>query len=491
MIKTMEGYNMGKTSGVIQRSLFWSGGSEIAVKLIVPISNMILARILTPGDFGVLAVCNMVISFIDIITDAGFGKYLVQHNFQNDSEKDKCANVAFWSNLTLSGIIWLLIIIFRKQIALLLGGIEYSTVISVACIQLVFTSMVSIQMGLLRRNFQFKKLFIARVAVALIPLVVTVPLAYLTRSYWALVIGNISGSIVNAIILTLISTWRPKLFYSIVLLKQMLSFSLWTLCEALAHWLIFWIDTFIVGQIYSSYYLGIYKNSANMIMSLIGMITAALSPVLLSVLSRIKNDKDFFCIFLNLEKIVTYLLIPVGIGVFFYRDVATDILFGSQWSDASNIIGVWALMMVISVIIYSFPAEAYKAKGIPKILFFYQLSYLIFLIPVCWISANVGFWTFVYARALSILEQLIMCFVFMKLFLHWKIKYFVLNLIKPLLAGSCVVVLCLIFRLFMPEGLFFQLISIASIALIYFFILRMFFFGDITNVMEMLKNEKL
>ena len=482
---------MKKDTGVIQRSLFWSGGSEIAVKLIVPISNMILARILTPEDFGVLAICNMVVSFVDIITDAGFGKYLVQHDFENEEEKNNCASVAFWSNLVLSIFMWFIVIINRELIAQLLGEGEYATVISVACIQLVFTSVVSIQMGLLRRNFQFQKLFIARVSVALVPLAVTVPLAIITKSYWALIIGNISGSIVNAVILTFNSGWYPKLYYSINLLKQMFSFSFWTLCEALAHWLIFWVDTFIAGRFFSSYYLGIYKNSANMVMSLIGMITAALSPVLLSVLSRIKDDNEFCNIFLHIEKIVAYILFPIGIGVFFYRDTATAIIFGSQWTEAANIVGVWALMMVVSVVIYSFPAEAYKAKGIPKILFFYQLSYLIFLVPVCWISAQKDFWTFVYARAFSIMEQVIICGVFMNLFLHWKVSKFVINLINPFLASCCIVILCIIFRSCVPEKIIFELISIIFIALIYFGIIVFMFKRDICISLDIIRKKKL
>ena len=203
----------------IQKSVFWSGGAEIAVKLISPVTNMILARILAPEAFGVLAICNMIISFIDIITDAGFSKYLVQHDFSNEEEKEHYANVAFWSNLAVSFLMWGIVVLNRNQIARLLGGPEYASVISIACMQLVFTSMVSIQMGLLRRDFMFKKLFIARTGVALVPLIVTVPLAMLTHSYWALVIGNISGSVLNALILVLCSKWKPSFFYSFAILK--------------------------------------------------------------------------------------------------------------------------------------------------------------------------------------------------------------------------------------------------------------------------------
>lgn len=480
-----------KKAGTIQKSLFWSGSSEIAVKLIVPISNMLLARILTPEAFGVLAISILVISFLDIITDAGFGKYLVQYDFRDEKERDECANVAFWSNLVFSFFLCGILIINSEWIAELLGGSEYSAVISVASLQLVFTSMVSIQMGLMRRDFQFKKLFVARISVALVPLVVTVPLAIITKSYWALIIGNISASVVNAIILFLGSKWRPRLFYSFKLLKKMFSFSFWSLCEALAHWSIFWVDTFIVLQFYSNYYLGIYKNSSNMILSLFGMITAAISPVLLSVLSRIKNENEFFSIFLHIEKIIMYILFPMGVGIFFYKETITTILFGSKWIEASNIIGAWALMMVVSVVIYSFPAEALKAKGIPKVLFFYQLSYIVFLVPVCIIAAKIDFWTFVYVRALSIAEQFVICLVILKKVLHWNISVFIKNMLKPILASFTVVILCTIFKSIFPESFMFHILSIIMIIVIYFVILFVFFKKDLLLSLKVIQEKRI
>ena len=66
----------------------WSFFSEIAAKFVTPITNMLLARILTPDAFGVLAICNMLVSFVDIITDAGFGKYLVQADIELEEEKN-------------------------------------------------------------------------------------------------------------------------------------------------------------------------------------------------------------------------------------------------------------------------------------------------------------------------------------------------------------------------------------------------------------------
>ena len=258
--------------GVVKTSVTWSFFSELIAKLISPIINIILARILVPSDFGVVAVCNMVVSFVDIITDAGFSKYLVQHEFVDEKEKDESATVAFWTNLLISIFLWVIIFINAKSISMLMGNINYHKVLPIACLQLILTSFSSIQMGLLRREFSFKKLFYVRLVVAFAPLVITLPIAFIFRSYWALIIGNLSAAFLNSLLLFIVSKWKPKLFYSFALLKQMISYSAWSIAEALAHWLIFWVDIFIVGKMFDDYYLGIYKNCSNMIFSLMSMI---------------------------------------------------------------------------------------------------------------------------------------------------------------------------------------------------------------------------
>ena len=77
----------------------WSAISEVMGKLVGPVSSMILARLLTPEAFGVVATLNMVITFAEIFTDAGFQKYLIQQPFKDADDCDKDTNVAFWTNL--------------------------------------------------------------------------------------------------------------------------------------------------------------------------------------------------------------------------------------------------------------------------------------------------------------------------------------------------------------------------------------------------------
>ena len=94
---------MGKIdSNRIVSATKWSAVTEIAAKLVAPLTNMALARLLTPDAFGVIATITMIVSFVEVFTDAGFQKYLVQHEFKDETDREQSTCVAFWSNLSLS-----------------------------------------------------------------------------------------------------------------------------------------------------------------------------------------------------------------------------------------------------------------------------------------------------------------------------------------------------------------------------------------------------
>lgn len=460
---------------VVRRSIQWSGLAEIGNKLILPVSTMLLARILTPADFGVVAICNMLIFFADIISDAGFGKYLVQTDFTNDEDRVRCSNVAFWSHMALALFIWVVVLVYRLPIACVLGCAEYANIIAIACIQLVAMSVSSVPLALLRRKFEFKKIFYVRMMTAIVPLVITIPMALVLRSYWALIIGNIVSATVSAIFLLVLSKWHPKLYYSWSILHRMFSFSFWSLCEALAHWAIFWFDTFLVSHCFMSYYLGLYKNSTHIMISLFGVITATVSPVLLSVLSRMKyNEKSSFEMISNIEKLTSYLLFPIGIITYFYRQFAVMVMFGEEWIEAANIVGAWALMMVVSVVIYTFPAEAFKSRGIPKYLFCYQLSYLALLVPLCCYAIAIDFWTFVYARALGVLLQVVLFLLFFYKFIHWSRRRFIQSLTKPIVSSIVLAAFCFVFHNKAADNVWFELISLLVSLAVYLIVLFLF-----------------
>lgn len=452
----------------------WSSITEIVVKLISPIINMILARVIAPEEFGVVATATMIVSFADMFSDAGFQKYLVQHDFTDEKEKNDNANVAFWTNLTISLTICSIIFIFREPLASMVGNSGLGDVVFIASLQLILTAFSSIQMALYRREFDFKTLFISRVISALIPVMVTLPLAYLGFSYWAIIIGNLTRQFSDAAILTYKSKWKPKLYYNIQILKEMFSFSIWTLIEAFSIWLTTWADSFIIGRYLNPYYLGLYKNSTSMVNALFTIITGATTPVLFSSLSRLQEDNNRFNqVFLRFQKLVSIIVFPMGIGVFLFSDLATKLLLGNQWMEASNVIGIWALTSSLMIVLGNYCSELYRAKGKPKLSFMAQVLHLIFLIPACIISARYGFWALVYTRSLMRLQFILVHFVIMKVIVKFPINSIFKNIFP---AGVSAIGMFIIgyFVKQVGQGIMWNFVSIIICAIIYIILILLF-----------------
>lgn len=446
----------------------WSSFTEIAAKIVSPVTNMVLARILAPEAFGIVATVTMITSFSDMFTDAGFQKYLIQHEFQDQEDLYYSANVAFWTNCGISFLLWGVIAVFSKQLAALVGSPGFGNVITIACMQIPITSISSIQTALYRRDFDFKALFFVRIISVCIPFVVTIPLAFLGFRHWALIIGTIVIQLSNSILLTVKSKWKPMLFYSVLRLKIMFSFSIWSLLEATAIWLTAWIDTFMISNSFSQYELGIYKTSTSMVNAIMAIITASTVPVLYSALSRLQdNDMQFEGVFLKFQRMVSVIIFPLGIGVYLYRELATSLLLGKQWKDASGIIGIWALSSSVVIVFGYYCSEVYRAKGRPRLSLVSQLLHLSVLIPACIISSRYGFWTLVYTRSFIRLETVLVHFIIMKAAIGISFVKIIRNIL-PAAASSAVMGICGCLLQKIGGGAIWEVISIGLCALIYF-----------------------
>lgn len=453
----------------------WSTVTEIIAKLVSPITTMVLARILAPDAFGVLVTVTMVISFAEIFTDAGFQKYLVQHEFADEVDKTQATTTAFWSNLFLSLCLWAIIIFFSDSVADLVGNPGKGNVIAVSCVCIPLAAFSSIQTALYRRKFDFKTLFLVRCIGVLVPVFITIPLALYTRSYWALIVGMICLNTANAIVLTIKSQWKPALYFSWSKLKSMLSFSIWSIFEAISIWLTNYIDVFIVGTLLSQYYLGVYKTSISVVGQIMAIITTATTPVLYASLSRLQdNPNEYNAFFLRFQKIVSMLIVPLGVGIFLFRDFITAVLLGSQWSEAAGFIGLWALTSTIVIVLSHYTSEVTRSKGLPSVSFASQLIHLLFLVPAILIAAKYGFETLYQTRALIRLQAVFVDIIV----LYFLTKITPIQVVKNISHPFIAVLFMVLIYMLLPDVAFnnylINILYVLICASVYFVVLSMF-----------------
>lgn len=452
----------------------WSAVTEILSKLVTPVSSMVLARILAPEVFGVVTSINLVISFCDVFADAGFQKYIIQRNNKEKKELDHICNVAFWTNLFISLLIWFVIFLFEEPIAKLVGSPGEGFALTIACVNLPLHAFTSIQNARLKRELDFKKLFYVRGLTILIPFVVTIPLALITRSFWALIIGTIAMNAATVVVMYFIIEWKPRFDFSFKTLRIIFGFSIWSLLESILVWVINWGDTFVIGMLLSQHYLGLYKTAMNIVNQIVGVVSATLTPVLLSALSRAQDDdNEFKKIYYNTSFYTGILLFPMSIGMYVYRDLMCEIALGSAWLEAAPLMGIWGFVSAIAIIFNSYNGSVLIAKGKPKLSVIVQIVQIAAIIPAVYITAKMDFETLSYTRSLiRFFGMIVHAIVVWKLCGLSTLK--LLKMLLPSIMAAVVMGLAGIVFIYYSNGIVMELLSILACCLIYLLLLMIF-----------------
>ena len=476
----------------IKNAVIWSFAAELAAKLIVPITNMILARILAPEAFGIIATINLIVTFADMLSTSGISKYIVQKNFEDEKEMYRNADVAFWTNSFISISGWVIIALFRYPICRMVGNVGYEIPLVIASLSLPLTAFSSIQEAFFQKSFNYKALFYRRCAVSLLPFFITIPLAMCGYSYWSLIIGNLAGNVLKIVILSIYSKWRPSFFYSFKMLKNMSSFCFWMVLGAVASWCVSSIDILIISNKLGEYYTGLYKNSQSTVTGLISIITASITSVLFASLSREQdNQSKFESLLFSFQRKISIFVVPMGIGIFFYSELITQILLGSQWLEASKFIGIWGLSSALYCIFADFCREAFRAKGKPKVTFYVQILFILFLIPVCSYAVGEGFEVLGAVRSATNLFMIFLYFVAIKLILKISPFKMLKNIKEPIFCSLIMGLIAWFIAPYIKGQYMLQLLSIGVLALIYFCTLLMFqsYRKDLFNIVKVFSSK--
>lgn len=417
----------------------WSLITEILAKLITPITNIILAHILAPTAFGILATIMMVISFAEMLADAGFQKFLVQYEFESEEAKQKSVSVAFISNIVLAIVLWIAIIVWRDDLASLVGNEGLGIPLAVMGAMLPLSAFSSIQMAMYRRNFNFKFLLSIRMITIITPLLVSIPMALAGFDYWSLIAGLLAAQLFTAIALCVRQEKLISIYFSGSVFRNMFSFSAWSLAEAFSIWLTAWVDTFIISHFLNAYYLGVYKMPTAIVTTVMAIATSSMAPVLFSALSRHQhNQVEFEKTFLTFQRYMALFLVPLGVGMFVYQDFIVQILLGPQWKLAGIVLGSWALSSSLVTAISYLISEAFRAKGMPNISFLAQMLHLIVLIPVIYVCVQYDFTTFVYARSIVRVQMIAVLLYLLAKYVDMNVWHVIRNIKSYIIASAIV-----------------------------------------------------
>jgi teichuronic acid exporter len=375
-------------------SVKWSALGNLLPRLVSPVSTMILAAILTPADFGTVAVSTLVIALAQILVGLGLGPAVVQRR----TAVDEAASVALWLSLSAAGVLYGLLWFAAPWLAQVYHIPLVAPVVRVSGLSLFLFAMGSIPTALLQRDLRFRKLFWVESLSQLTGVATSLTLALLGAGVWALVVGPLAGAAVRTALAWFFARWRPLLAMSRAGVRPLLGFSAWMMGASFQSWLFLYADNAIAGYFLGETGLGIYSLGFSLSNLLPGLVIPALSAVAYPAFCTLQSDRlEVGRSLLQLQSMAAAVLFPVCFGLSAIAVPAVALLYGDKWQGLGEVIRLLAIMPGISHL-WSLNADAYRAVGRPDVWTKLAGVTLLILMPLLLWAGRYGLMPFTYAR---------------------------------------------------------------------------------------------
>ena len=325
-------------------SLVWKflerGGTQ-GIQFIIQI---FLARLLSPSDYGIIALITVFIALANVFVQSGFNTALIQK--QNADEEDFSS--VFYISLLVAGILYILLFLLAPLIASFYEIKELINIIRVLSITLFFGAFNSIQNAIVSRRMDFKKLFYSSLGAVIISGVIGVIFAYQGFGVWALVFQQLINQFSICFILFFTVRWYPKFLFSFERLKVLFSFGGKLLCSALLDTGYREMSNLIVGKVYSSTILGYYNRGYLFPDVIVNNFNGSIQSVLFPILASVQNNKARVKE-LTRRAIVTssYIIFPLMIGLGVIAEPMIKFLLTEKWLPCVPFLRVFCLSFAL------------------------------------------------------------------------------------------------------------------------------------------------
>jgi PST family polysaccharide transporter len=309
--------------------VYWNTLLSIPTQAAAFVISILVTRLLTAGDYGVMGVAMILIGFANLFTDFGFSSAIIQKQIKDEGT----LRSVFTFNFTVSAALAVLFSLSAKFIAAYFKSAECESVIIVMSSFFVISSFSAVPRAILRRDMAFKTLSLMDTASAVATSVLTLVLAVLHYGYWALAFGQLIPAVVFTIYVCIQVRWVPRLGYNRSSMSHIIDFGFWNVLKTQLEFGLAQVDKVFLGRYAGLVALGYYDKAMSIATVPSGSFIASLNAVLFSSFSRRKDDREDVQELLTKGLMATSVLsFPVYIGLFVVAKYFVVGLLGTKWS---------------------------------------------------------------------------------------------------------------------------------------------------------------
>ena len=409
----------------------WMTAVRWGLKVLGIINTLIIARLLVPHDFGLVAMAIMVSGFVEAWLDLGVRQALIR-NQQADREDYDTA----WSLRIIQGLVIATpIVVFSPLIAEFFKEPRLTELLWMVSAGIVVSSLGNIGIVNFQKELDFRREFILEIVSKVASTVVTIALAYWLRSYWALALGIFTRQITHASLSYVLHEYRPR--WSLTRIKSLWGFSQWMLVTNMGTQFATRADQFVVGKLGAASGLGIYTVALELAQMSTNELAHPIAKTMLPLMSKVKEStNDLLYLFLRIIGGVNTLTIPAGIGLALVAEPFILVMLGEKWLPAVpylQIFSVYGLMNLILVGSDTIFVATDRVRQLSALLWLEGAALLGFsLLGFFWL----GMLGIAFARIGSSAISLVIRFLYLKGHIHLSLTPILVQLWRPVVATS-------------------------------------------------------
>ena len=370
-------------TGPVARGLTWTfihtwGGQALSLVVFV-----VLARLLTPADFGLVALAAVFVALAQFIVDQGLGDALVQRREITAGHID----TAFWVSLATGSILMAITFLTAWPISALVNEPDLAPVLQVLSVTYFLSALTSVPIALLTRELAFRLLAIRAVASIMVGGAVGIGMAILGFGAWALVGQQVSAALVSVVLLWAATDWRPSMHVSAEHFRELFPFGIRVVGSDILGFVSRYADNFLIGVVLGTIPLGIYAVAYRILDVSQRLLVNVARKITFPALSRLQDDPGRLRrAYLRATRLGGVLLLPGYVGLALVAPELIVTLFGSKWAESGPVAAVLFLGGPV-LGIQAFAGSLLYAVGRPDIVLRFRViatvaSVIAFLVAV-------------------------------------------------------------------------------------------------------------
>lgn len=305
------------------------------------ISTLILARLLTPSDFGLVAIVAIVVQFFDIVATSGSAQYIIQKADLHDDD----LNTAWTIDLLMKSGLQLILVAAAPIIADYYDKPELQMALWIASCSLPISALLNPGLTLLRKQLDYRRILSLSIIQKLLSFTAVMTAVLIEPSYWALIIGDLVSSVVFTLGSYLIHPFRPRV--SLSQIRTQWSFSQWILLKSVFGYTRSHIDTLLVSRSFGVAEVGKYHMVKHLTsIPATDIISPAIEPLLSAFSLSKKHQPEALPQQVRIALLVIiFLITPLCVFVWHYPAPIIDTLLGAQWTSAYGVLSALSLLL--------------------------------------------------------------------------------------------------------------------------------------------------